>query len=58
MPTKLIKTKGLQQFVKDQGFRLSNKTPEALEEILCRIVERACQRCENNGRKTVIPGDL
>lgn len=48
----------IKDFVKDKGLRCDGDLPDAASEKLASLLDRAAERAQANGRKTVRPEDL
>ena len=48
------------EFIRSKGFKVSSELFDAdgLNGVIKGILERACKRCEENKRKTVMKNDL
>ena len=53
----IMKTK-IKEYVNGKGFNMSSEFVDKLEEDLLVVLDRATERAEENGRKTVTPRDL
>ena len=54
----MIMNTKLKEYIKGKGYKSSGDLVEKLEEDLMVVLDRACERAEENQRKTVTPRDL
>jgi histone H3/H4 len=53
----VVKSK-MAEFIKGKGMMMASDSPEAVSNILEKMLEKGIERCKANGRKTVKPYDF
>lgn len=56
-PTYVVVSK-VKQFASDKGYRFGGDAVEKLSDEVTRLVSRAMERCDENGRKTIKAQDI
>ena len=54
----MIQKKKVKEYLNSKGFNMSSELVEKMEEDLLVVLDRAMERAEDNGRKTIYPRDL
>ena len=54
----LVVKSAVGDYLRSKEFKVSSELYDALNVILKELLDRACKRCESNGRKTVMVQDL
>lgn len=56
--TILVVTSKVKQYAADRGYRFGGDAVEKISEEVERMLDRAAERCEENGRKTIKAQDI